>query len=508
MHSNFPVTAPSAASTTSRRTFTVVLIAVLLAAVVSTFESTMMYTALPALETDFNTDASAVSWVLTGFLLVGAASAAISGRLGDVFGRKRVMIILLAASLVGSLISLFSGDIIGVIVGRSVQGLAGGLLPLAFGIIRLHVPAKRLSISVALVAGTAGIAGAAGNIIAGNVVDGWGWRYIFVVAAAMALVTIIFAAMLPKSVVKGKRDRIDWIGGILFAPALALVLFGINASSGLGWGSPVVYGTMILGLLILVGWTIYEARVTQPMVNVRLFAKRNLGLTLVAGALLSIPLGVAGFMGQLIMQYPTTAPVGFGLSAGTAGAVSFFCGIFAFAMAVLSGRISRGGRARVSLAIGAGVGVIAAMFTVVSAASWHSFAAFVVSQLVLSVATSFQLASLPTLIVESAPAKNTSESTGVFQVTQNAFTGIGVSVGTAIIASFVVQGTPFASVTGYFVLFGMSAVLSAIGFVIALLMRRPAAGADAEEAIEVPIEGTQAVVGAVVTTHNEAAPAS
>lgn len=525
MQSNFS-SEPSTFNPTSatRKTFTVVLIAVLLAAVVSTFESTMMYTALPALEADFHADASSVSWVLTGFALVGAASAAISGRLGDVFGRKRVMTVLLVASLVGSLISLASGigegSLIGVIIGRAIQGLAGGLLPLCFGIIREHVGPKRLAITVSLVAGTAGIAGAAGNIVAGNVIDAWGWRYIFVIAAALAVVTVITSLLLPRSILSGPRDRIDWLGGLLFAPALALVLFGINVSNGLGWGSPVTLTPILLGVIILVGWAIWEARAKQPMVNVRLFAQRNLGLTLIAGALLSVPLGVAGFMGQLIMQYPTTAPVGFGLSAGNAGAVSFLCGIFAFFMAILSGRISRGGRARISLAVGAAVGIIAAIFTVVSAASWHSFPAFVLSQLVLSVATSFQLAALPTLIVESAPKKNTSEATGVFQVTQNAFIGVGTSVGTAILAAFVISKTvPFASVTGYFTLFGMSAILSAIGLIVALLLRRPKAGSAVfDDAIEVPIEGTQGVAGAVITSHdqvrdgvratNEARPAS
>ena len=268
----------------SQRPLGYVIAILMLVAIVSSFESTMMYTALPTLIKDFNSSESAVSWVLTGFLLVGAASAAISGRLGDIFGRKRVLVILLIASIVGSLISLFSGDIGGVILGRAVQGLAGGLLPLAFGIIRESVAPKHLSVSVSLVAGTAMLAGAAGNIVAGNIVDTLGWRYIFVVAASLTVVTVIGALFLKGTRPSGPRDRIDWVGGIAFAPGLALVLFGINAASGLGWFSPIVLGVVGIGLVILVLWGVWEARHKAPMVNVRLFAKRNLGLTLLIAA--------------------------------------------------------------------------------------------------------------------------------------------------------------------------------------------------------------------------------
>jgi MFS family permease len=503
------ITTTAPAVVPKRGVFGLVLLAVLLAAIVSTFEATMMYTSLPVLETDLHTDASSVSWVLTGFALVGAASAAISGRLGDVFGRKRVLVILLVLSLAGSMISLVfgsigGGTILGVIIGRAVQGLAGGLLPLCFGIIREHVQPKQLAIAVSLVAGTAGIAGALGNVVAGTVVDAFGWRYIFVVAGGLAVITIGAAMLLPRSVIEGPRDRVDWIGGVLFAPALALVLFGINVSNGLGWGSPLTLGTIVAGLVILAGWAAWEMRTDQPMVNVRLIGQRNLGLTFLVTALVAGPLGIAGFMGQLIMQYPTSAPVGFGLSAGAAGLTSFLCGIFAFAMSILSGRVARNGRGRVSLAIGASVGVLSAMLTVFSAATLHSFPLFVVSQLVLSVATSFQLAALPTLVVESAPARNTSEATGVYQVVQNAFIGVGTSVGTAILAAFVIHGTPFASVAGYYALFGMSAVLCGIGFVISLLLRRPKLFEHSETLLEVPLSAEEGATMTVVGSETAA----
>ena len=494
--SSEPSTFTAAIRSADPRPFAYIMSVLILAAVTSSFESTMMYTALPSLEEGFGVDISAVSWVLTGFLLVGAASAAIAGRLGDVFGRKRVLIVLLLASVFGSVISLAIPTIGGVILGRSIQGLAGGILPLAFGIIREHVNKKNLSIAIAVTAGAAMLAGAGGNLVAGYIVQFAGWHWIFVVSGVLTVITTILAIWLPGSIRAAKRDRIDWLGGILFAPAIGLVLFGINVSTGLGWASPVVWGMIGIGLLLLAFWAIWEFKQKAPMVNVRYFAQRNLGLTYLITALTGFGLGGAGYLGQLIMQYPTAAPVGFGIPAGAAGLTSFCIGLFGFLLSPLAGRIARGGRAKTSFIISAVSGIIAAILTALSATVWDSFPAFIFSQVILTVSTAFLLSSIPMLVVEGAAAKNTSEATGISSVIQTASSGIGTSVSAAILGVFAVEiaaGFAPSSEMGYIVIFGLTAVLTGIALVAALfLKRKPASAADeADDAssddIEVPI---------------------
>ncbi|WP_394554780.1 MFS transporter [Agromyces sp. MMS24-JH15] len=496
--SSAELTFTGAVRSASPRPFGYILSVLILAAVTSSFESTMMYTALPSLEAGFGVDISAASWVLTGFLLVGAASAAIAGRLGDVFGRKRVLVILLIASVAGSVISLVVPTIGGVILGRAVQGLAGGILPLAFGIIREHVSAKNLSIAIAVTAGAAMLAGAGGNLIAGYIVQFSSWQWIFVVSGVLTVVTTILAAWLPDSVRTGIRDRIDWLGGILFAPAIALILFGINVSTGLGWASPVVWGMIGIGALVLVFWAIWEAKQQAPMVNVRYFAQRNLGLTYLITALTGFGLGGAGYLGQLIMQYPTAAPVGFGIPAGAAGLTSFCIGFLGFLLAPVSGRVARGGHAKTSFVISAVTGIIAAVLTAMSATVWNSFPAFIVSQVILTVSTSFLLSSLPLLVVEGAAARNTSEATGISTVIQTAASGIGTSVSAAILAVFAIEvsevapGFEASTEQGYVVIFALTAVLTALALVAAIFLKRRPAGerdADAESAddLELPV---------------------
>jgi MFS family permease len=485
----------AAVRSSSPRPFAFILTVLILAAVTSSFEATMMFTSLPSLEEQFGTDISTVSWVLTGFLLVGAASAAISGRLGDVFGRKRVLIVVLIASVTGSVISLLVPTIGGVILGRAIQGLAGGILPLAFGIIREHVKAKNLTTAIAVTAGAAMLAGAAGNLVAGVIVQFAGWHWIFVVSGVLTVLTTILAAWLPGSVRSGTRDRIDWLGGILFAPGIAFILFGINISTGLGWASPVVWSCIGLGALVLVFWAVWEFRQKAPMVNVRYFGQRNLGITFLITALCGFGLGGAGYLGQLIMQYPTAAPVGFGIPAGVAGLTSFCIGVFGFLLSPLSGRIARGGRAKISFIISAVTGILAAILTALSATAWHSFPAFIVSQVILTISTSFLLSSLPMLVVEGSAKKNTSEATGIQTVIQTAFSGVGTSVTSAILAVFAVQLTPEfhpSSEEGYIIIFAVTAILTGIALVAALFLKRKPVvsdGSEGEDAtdVETPI---------------------
>ncbi|BCY09738.1 MFS transporter [Actinoplanes sp. L3-i22] len=461
----------------AQRAPALIITILILAAVVSSFEATMMYTALPGIIEQFHSTPSAAGWILTGFLLVGAASAAISGRLGDAFGRRNVLIVVLLASVVGSAVSLFAHSLAVLIAGRSIQGLAGGLVPLCVGILRENLPRRNLPVAVATVAGAAMCGGAAGNIVAGNIYDAWGWHYIFVVSLVLALVTAAGAVLLPAAVSRTGFAKIDWLGGILFAPGIALAMYGIHESSNWGWDSGKTLGFIAGGLLVLAAWVAWEYFHDNPLLNVRYFASRKIGLTLVVTMLVSFgTLGISGFLGQLVMQMPKIAPVGLGLSAGVAGDISFACSLLGFAIAPLSGRLSRGGRSRNAFLIGAAFGLAAA---VLSALLLGTVAGWIVSQLVLTCATGFMLSSLPNLIVEGVHGENTSEVSGFYMVTQNAFAAVGTSVGTTILSQHLIQGTPFSTHASYNILFAIIAVGAVLAFVVALFIRKGTLGETA-----------------------------
>lgn len=223
------------------------------------------------------------------------------------------------------------------------------------------------------------------------------------------------------------------------------------------------------GAAALALWVRWELRVDSPLINIRMFLRRKLALTLTAMIVLGAGvLGGATVALPLIYVTPTTAPVGLGLTATVAGAIGAGITMLAFAVAPISGRIAARAGARWSLVVGTVLGMIATL----GLATLHTtVAGFVVAAAFVLMAISFISTSLPNLIVEEVPAENTSEMTGMLTVVRTAFTGVGTAVVTLLLSTSVVPGTRFsttAAFNGVFVFIGLCCLA---GLVLALLIR-------------------------------------
>ncbi|MFJ9088923.1 MFS transporter [Streptomyces sp. NPDC102384] len=438
--------------------------------VVSAFESTMMLNALPHIIGEFKVTAVDASWTLTAFALVAATSAAVCGRLGDIYGRRTLLILLLLGSAVGSVVSISSGTLSGVIVGRAIQGVSGGILPLCFGIVRETVPKHRVSVAAAMVASAAMLAGASGTIVSGVLIDTLGWHYIFVFAAAVAVLAAACALTLPKSTMTVGAVRIDWPGALLFAPAITLCLLGVTNAPRWTWGDARTLGTILAGVAIFVLWIWREARTESPLINVRLFRDRKQGLALLANCLLSAGVfGSTGLAMQLMMQTPTNAPIGLGMSASAAGTAVFCVSIIGFLLSPFSGRVSARFGARLPLAIGSTFGIGSAFALVLL---HDTVTQMVCAIIVLNVALVFMLTSLPNFVMEGVPAEHTSEVTGVHAVARTAFSGVGSSVATLLLSLSVAPGTQFSTEHAYNNVFLLVGGSSAVGLLIAFVIGR------------------------------------
>ncbi|MEV1025174.1 MFS transporter [Streptomyces sp. NPDC050264] len=438
--------------------------------VVSAFESTMMLNALPHIIGEFQVSAIDASWTLTAFALVAATSAAVCGRLGDIYGRRTLLILLLLGSAVGSVVSISSGTLSGVIVGRAIQGVSGGILPLCFGIVRETVPKHRVSVAVAMVASAAMLAGASGTIVSGVLIDSLGWHYIFVFAAGVAVLAAACALTLPRSTMTVGAVRIDWPGALLFAPAITLCLLGVTNAPRWTWGDLRTLGTILAGVVIFALWVWREARIESPLINVRLFRDRKQGLALLANCLLSAGVfGSTGLAMQLMMQTPTNAPVGLGMSASAAGTAVFCVSIIGFLLSPFSGRLSARFGARLPLAIGSTFGIGSAFALVLL---HDTVTQMVWAIIVLNVALVFMLTSLPNFVMEGVPAEHTSEVTGVHAVARTAFSGVGSSVATLLLSLSVAPGTQFSTEHAYNNVFLLVGGSSAVGLLIAFVIGR------------------------------------
>ncbi|WP_280760752.1 MFS transporter [Prescottella agglutinans] len=453
-----------------------IITVLVLVEIISAFETSMVYGAIPTFIREFHSDAATVGWAVTAFLLVAAASAAVCGRLGDMYGRERVLVVLLAAAALGSFVSAIGDSIGSIIVGRAIQGVAGAILPLCIGLAREHLPAAKVPVAIAIISGSAVAAGSASLLVAGFMLDHASWHMIFVVAAVyavMALLLVLF--VLPWRPAVGTTQKVDYLGTIAFAPAIAAVLLGINKSGAWGWTDAKTLGLIVGGLIVLALWVRWELRVTDPIVNVRLFTDRKVALTMCATLAIAVgPMGISTMIIPMILQSPTTSAFGLGISPTNAGWLSFVGSLFGFVCTPLSGRITRAVGSRASMLLGTALFVASSAMMLVLHESVAGMVAMIIT---VSIGTAFAYTALPNLIVEAVPEGNTSEATGTNAVLRTGGQGIGTSIATMLLASSATAAGP--TVTGLNMVGALMIVAGLLTIGFTLLIRRGSVYAEA-----------------------------
>ncbi|MFI7127907.1 MFS transporter [Nonomuraea sp. NPDC050153] len=458
------------------RPYGLVLFALIIAEATGAFEATMLTVAIPHLIKEFGATTTDVGWAVTWFLLVAGASGALGGRLGDLFGRRRVLIIVLALSILGSVISVAFGSFEAIIVGRAIQGVSGAVLPLLMGISREAVQPKRVPVTIAVVAGTVTFAAAIGYLVAGILVDTVGWEAIFIASGGLALLAAILCAVLlaPSPKLWKPGDRIDYVGGLVFVPALAILLYGVSSSRTAGWTSSLVLSCVIGGIVLAAFWVWWELRNPMPILNLRLLAQPKFALTMAMIAFFALgPMGGFFILQPVILQYPESAPVGLGLTASAAGVLSLVLGVFGYAMSPVAGAVaSRWGAKRAAL-----IGTLAATLVLPTIfVVRDNLVMITVVFFVMAVTSTFTLTSIPNLIAESVPQENMAEGSGFYVVVRSLFQAVSTSLVALMLSTAVAPGTQFPQVSAFGLAMGMMSVSALAGFLTVLMIRERRSG--------------------------------
>ncbi|MBF4459902.1 MFS transporter [Pseudoclavibacter sp. VKM Ac-2867] len=280
-------------------------------------DSTIVSIANPAILRDLQTDITAVIWVTSAYLLSYAVPLLITGRLGDRFGPKRIYLIGLVVFTLASLWCGFSGDIGMLIAARAVQGLGAALMtPQTMSVItRIFAPDKR-GAAMGLWGAVAGVATLVGPILGGFLVDGLGWEWIFFVNVPVGVVAFILAWRLVPDL-ETKAHSFDWLGVVLSAAGLFLLVFGIQEGETFDWGQIVgpisVWGLIVSGVVVLVGFVVWQRfNRKEPLLPLGLFRDRNftvanLGISVLGLAIVSMPLPIAFYFQTARALEPTQA---------------------------------------------------------------------------------------------------------------------------------------------------------------------------------------------------------
>jgi EmrB/QacA subfamily drug resistance transporter len=252
-------------------TFTISSIALFMAAL----DNLVVTTALPVIRKSFNASLSELEWIVNAYTLTFAVLLLTGAALGDRFGRKRVFIIGLAIFTAGSAIAALSTEVTQLIIARAIQGVGGAIItPLSLTILSAAVPRERRALALGAWGGIAGLAIAIGPLVGGAIAEGLAWQWIFWLNVPIGLIAIPMAyARLNESY--GPSGKLDLPGLALASVGLLAVVWGLIRANELGWTSPTIVGSFVVGAILLVGFVAWEARTAEPMLPLRLFRSRT-----------------------------------------------------------------------------------------------------------------------------------------------------------------------------------------------------------------------------------------
>lgn len=438
---------------------------------VTAFMMTLLTPLVPSLPGILNVSAEDSQWAVTVTLLAAAVATPIAGRLGDLYGKRRMVLILLALVLAGSAVAFFADGLLPLIVGRALQGAGIGVIPLGISILRDVLHRDRLGGAVALVSATLGVGGAVGLPVAAAISQYLDWHFLFVLSGLLAAVGFVLVLVfIPVSTLRASGS-FDVLGAIGLGVALVGILLGISKGNSWGWDSPLTLGCLGGGLLVLLLWGVFERRIASPLIDLRVAARRTVLLTNLA----SVTVGFAFFASTVVLPQLLEASPETGVGLGQPMLVASLClmpsGLVMWAMSPLATRLTRARGARTSLVLGIAVIAVAYLIAVfLMTEIWH----MVLIATAVGAGVGFAYAAMPTLIMAAVPATETAASNSLNSVMRTLGSTLASAVLGVVLASHLIGSgdTATPSADGFRLAFIISGAAAVAGVLIAVFIPR------------------------------------
>ncbi|MEU4223848.1 MFS transporter [Nonomuraea sp. NPDC026600] len=438
----------------------------LIAALVTTvFGYSLMQTvvvpALGLLTRELRTTPAWSAWILSAFLLSSAVLTPLLGRLGDLYGKRRTMVGVLAAYALGMAGAALAQDIAQLIAARVVQGAALAVVPLSMAILREALPRERLPFAMGLVSGIVGAGAGAGLVVGGLLADRLSWRYLFVLGALLALTSL---GMVARWVPRGERAAsggLDVPGSLLFALSLVAVLLALTQGPSWGWVSAPVLGLFALGVLLAAALLALERRRGDALIDVGELTDRPM----LATHLAALVFGAGSYFFYVAIplfaqQQPGPDGAGFGASVTVAGLLMLpgMLAIIPAGMAV--GRIARAFGSRWPLAIGfLAMAAGSALIALAHGDHWH----YLVFYGVVGAGSGLVMGALPKLIADIVPPVRTGTANGLNNIARTVGGVVGSQLAAAVIASSTVGRAAAVPDSAFTALFWLGAGVAVLG---------------------------------------------
>jgi MFS family permease len=461
------MTVATAAAPPAERSLTLAgLVVLAIASLDLGLEQSLIFPALPALARHYESSLIATSWVATGYLLAAVVAIPLLGRLGDVFGRRRLLLVALGAFTIGGLLCALAGSIELVIAGRIVQGTGSAAGALTLGLLRDAVPPERLTRSIGIVIGGVSAGGAVGSVLSGLLVDNVSIASLFWFLSGLSFLLMVGAvAFVPESSAR-KRVPIDAAGAVLLGSGLAALLLAISKGNSWDWTSGSVLGLFAAAAALLAAFAVVEGRVRQPLVDLALVATRPF----LNGNLCVFATGYAIFVALIVVPQiaamPEASGYGFGYSTTRTGFVLVPTAVVAMASSWVAGRWVDHFGPRALMAFGSAVGLTGYVFAAVAHGSGLQLALFTA---LVGVTFGLTLTAITAVVIRGASPDKTSIAAGVNGVVRTTGSAIAAAAAAAIVTGAGLAG-PFPAETGFTRAFVMGAIACGFGAACSLLL--------------------------------------
>ncbi|RJQ83094.1 MFS transporter [Amycolatopsis panacis] len=438
---------------------------------VASFMQTLVVPLIPAFPRLLATTPTDASWVVTVTLLAGAVITPVSGRLGDLYGKRRVLLASLAVLVAGSVLSALTSSLMLMVLGRGLQGCAMGVIPLGISIMRDELPAERVSGAISLMSATLGVGSAIGLPLAAVVAEHADWHVLFWGSAGLGLgCALLILRYVPESPVRAPGP-FDYLGAFGLIVGLTCMLLPIVKGGEWGWGSPATLGFAAAALVVFASWGRYQLRRREPLVDLRVSVRRPVLFTNLASILAGFAMYAMALSFPQLLQAPSSTGYGFGLTMVQAGLCLAPNGLVMMLLSPVSARLTNRYGARTTLITGTVVIALGYLFAILL---MDNVFELVVASVIIGAGVGIAYAAMPALIMSAVPITETASANGLNALMR----AVGTSTASAVMATLLAHLTVTAgaltvpSLTGFRVAFTVAAVAALGGLALTLVVPR------------------------------------
>lgn len=405
------------------------------AGIVAALTQTLVVPLLGDLPRLFDTSASNASWVVTATLLSAAVATPVAGRLGDMYGKRRMLLVSVVPLVIGSVVCALSSSVVPMIVGRGLQGLGMGVVPLGISLLRDVLPPERLGSSIALISASMGVGGALGLPFSAAVAENASWRALFwVVAALAAVVGALVGLLVPAGRAGSEAGRFDVPGALGLGVALVCLLLGVSKGSDWGWGSGTTLGLLAASVVALLAWGRWELRIAEPLVDLRVTARPLVLMTNLASVLVGFAMYGQSLVVPQLLQLPEATGYGLGQSMLAMGLWMAPAGLMMMLLAPLGAKLTAARGPKVTLGVGS---LVIALGYACALPLMGSTVGLLVVALICSTGVGLAYGAMPALVMGAVPRSETASA--------NSFNTLMRSIGSSVSAA--VTGVVLAQMT-------------------------------------------------------------